>query len=75
MRIADEKGQLLSAVYIALTDAEAKELRDSLNALIQTTEKGWHAHVMDERPWSVDERERVEHEVTVYRADDETTVF
>jgi hypothetical protein len=43
--------------------------------LIQTREKGWHAHVVDERSWSADERERVEHEVTVYRADDETTVF
>src|SRR5262249_37161139 len=71
MRIVDEKGQPLSGVYIALTDREARTA-GLPSKLIQTTESGWHAHVIDERSWSADERERVEHEVTAYRADDET---
>jgi hypothetical protein len=40
MRIADEKGNPLDCVYLALTDAEAKELRDSLQQLVTTSEKG-----------------------------------
>jgi hypothetical protein len=72
MRITDENHNPLTRVHLALTDAEAKELRDYLDALVKTREKGWHAHVMDERFWAADERERVECEVTIYRADDET---
>jgi cellobiose-specific phosphotransferase system component IIA len=72
MRITDEQGNALSHIYVALTDAEAKELRDGLDELVKTREKGWHAHVMDERFWAADERDRIECEVTVYRADDET---
>ncbi len=75
MRITDEKGNPLDRVYLALNDAEAKELRDHLEELVKTSEKGWHAHVMDERFWSEDEGERVECEVTVYRADDEGMAF
>jgi hypothetical protein len=58
-----------------LTDTEAKELRDYLNQLVTTSEKGWHAHVYDERFLSADESERVEREVTVHRADDDEMVF
>lgn len=58
MRIADENGNPLDCVYLAPTDTEAKELRDYLNQLV-TREKGWHAHVYDERFLSADESERV----------------
>jgi hypothetical protein len=60
----------VESVFIALTDAETNETANHLEALVETREKGWHAHVMDERFWSADKRERVEQEVTVYPADD-----
>ena len=72
VRISNGEGSKLSAIYIALTDAEARELRDALNELLETTEAGWHVHVMDERFWEADAAKQVENEVTVYRADDET---
>jgi hypothetical protein len=75
MRITDSQKNELDGVYLALTDAEARELRDGLNELLNARENGWHAHVMDERFWSADESERVEREITVYRADDTTAVF
>jgi hypothetical protein len=75
MRITDERGSPLHRVYLALTDGEAKELRDYLEQLVATSEKGWHAHVYDERFLSADESERVEREVTVCRADDDEMVF
>jgi hypothetical protein len=75
MRITDSQKNELDGVYLALTDAEARELRDGLNELLSTRENGWHAHVMDERAWAAEESERVEREITVYRADDATAVF
>jgi hypothetical protein len=75
MRITDSKRNDLDGVYLALTDAEARELRDGLDELLRTRESGWHAHVVDERSWSPDESERVEREISVYRADDENAVF
>jgi hypothetical protein len=75
MRITDDNGRALHGVYLALTDPEARELRDHLEELLETREKGWHAHVMDERFYSTDEAERTECEVTVYRADDADMVF
>jgi hypothetical protein len=75
MRIADDKGKPLDGVYLALADVEAKELRDCLEELVKTSEKGWHAHVMDERYVRSEDSERVEREVTVYRADDDEMVF
>ena len=65
MRITDGNGRGLDRVYLALTDSEAKELRDGLDELVKAREKGCHVHVMDERFWSADERERVEREVSV----------
>ena len=70
VRITDDKGNALHDVYLALTDPEARELRDHLEELLNTREKGWLAHTMDERFYSGNEVERVEREVTVYRADD-----
>jgi hypothetical protein len=75
MRITDSHKKELGGVYLALTDAEARELRDGLDELLSTRENGWHVHVMDERFWSADESERVEREITVYRADDTTAAF
>jgi hypothetical protein len=72
MRISDSKRNELDGVYLALTDAEARELRDGLDELLNTRENGWHVHVADQRFWSADESERVEREITVYRADDTT---
>lgn len=72
MRISDGAGSTPSAIYVALTDAEARELRDGLNELLETTEVGWHVHVMDERFWEADAAKRVENELTVYRADDKS---
>jgi hypothetical protein len=65
MRIADENGNSLSSVYLAHTDQEARELIGDLTTLL-SAERGWHAHVTDLEN---------EHEVTVYRADDDTAVF
>ena len=75
MRITDSQKNELDGVYLALTDAEARELRDGLDDLLRTREEGWHVHVMDERFYGDDESERVEREVTVYRADDTTAAF
>jgi hypothetical protein len=68
MRIEDEHGNELERVYLALTDAEAGELRDGLEQLL--VEKPFHAHVMDERFWSENEADRVEREIVIYRSDD-----
>jgi hypothetical protein len=70
MRIADENGNQLDRVYIALTDSEAKQLRDFLEKLM--VEKSFHAHVMDDRFWNENDSDRVEQELAVYRADDPT---
>ena len=75
MRIADTQRNELDSIYLALTDAEARELRDGLNELLNTREEGWHAHVMDERFGSADESKRIEREITVYRADDASAAF
>jgi len=75
MRITDSQKNELDGVYLALTDAEARELRDGLNELLSTRETGWHVHVMDERAWSAEKSERVEREIAVYRADDVTAAF
>jgi hypothetical protein len=75
MRISDGAGENPSAIYVALTDAEARELRDGLNELLETTEAGWHVHVMDERFWESDAGKRVENELTIYRADDESMKY
>ena len=47
MRITDSGGKTLATVNLALTDAEAQELRDALGDLLTTHEPGWHAHVSD----------------------------
>lgn len=60
MRITDAEKRSYSAIYLALTDAEADELIDALQQLKQA-DAGWHAHVNDEAYHS---------EVTVYREDD-----
>lgn len=73
MRIVDENGHELDRVYLALTDAEAKQLHDFLEQLM--VEKSFHAHVMDDRFWSESDADRVEKELTVYRADDPGTSF
>ncbi len=65
MRIRTDDGSALSAVYLALSDAEASELRDALTQML-TDEAGWHAHVSDASFQTT---------VTVYREDDKTAVF
>jgi hypothetical protein len=65
VRITDADGNALSAVYLALTDDEARELASDLETL-QSAEKGWHAHVSDAD---------FQRELTLYRADDETAIF
>ncbi len=65
MRITTRDGTVLSDVYLALTDAEARELRDDLTQLL-TAKKGWHAHTSDAEYQTT---------VTVYREDDDTAVF
>jgi len=72
VRISDGESNRLSTIYIALTDSEARELRNGLNELLETVEPGWHIHIVDERFWATDAAERVENELTVYRADDGT---
>jgi hypothetical protein len=62
-------------VHLALTDSEARELRDGLDELLRPRENGWRVHVMDERFYGANESERVEREITVYRADDATLAF
>jgi hypothetical protein len=63
MRITDSDEKPLDRVYLALTDNEARELRDALDDLLKTDEAGWHGHV------SSSDYDR---EVTVYREDDPT---
>ena len=63
MRITDSDGKPLDGVNLALSEAEARELRDALAELLITQETGWHVHV------SNDDYSR---EVTVYREDDTT---
>jgi hypothetical protein len=76
MRIHDARGEPLEKVFVALTQSEAKELRDALGELVETGEKGAHWHVMDETLWRAPgEGERVEREVEVYRADDDSASF
>jgi hypothetical protein len=75
VRIADEDGKPLNAVYLALTDFEARQLHDFLEQLMEPAEKGFHAHITDERFWVDSDAEQVEKEITIYRADDETAVF
>ena len=65
----------LDRVYLALTDSEAKELRDGVHGLVKTREKSWHVHVVDERFCPADARECLEREVAVYGSDDETASF
>ena len=65
MRITDATGKALNSVYLALTDDEASELADYLEAL-PSAEKGWHAHVSDAG---------FQRDITIYRADDETATF
>jgi hypothetical protein len=74
VRIHDDSGNKLDAVYVALTDVEAKQLISYLQDLLATREKGWHEHLIEEE--MVSEREgRIVNELTVYRADDDSMVF
>jgi hypothetical protein len=65
VRITDNEGKPVSSVYLGLSAGEAKELVDALSDL-QSAQDGWHAHVNDATH---------EHEITVYREDDETAAF
>jgi hypothetical protein len=62
MRIYDRDGTSLNSVRVALTDAEATELRDALEALLREGE-GFHWHVSDSD---------FQTELTIFRADDST---
>jgi hypothetical protein len=66
MRITDQNGNVLTAVYLALSDSEASELRDALTQLLGAPKRGWHVHVSDST---------YQVEVTVYRADDPTAAM
>ena len=55
-----------------ITDDDATPLQ---RVYLTTDERGWHAHIGDERLWEADESRRVEQEVTIYRADDDGMVF
>jgi len=44
-RIESEPGQSLVAVYLWLTKAETRELRDDQADLLQREDLSWHAHV------------------------------
>jgi hypothetical protein len=63
MRITDSDGKPLEKVNLALSEVEARELRDALGDLLATREPGWHSHVADGD---------FSREVTVYREDDRT---
>jgi hypothetical protein len=65
VRITDENGSALAAVYLALTDAEARELRGALNDLLAAPRNGWHANVSDAE---------YQREITIYREDDPLAV-
>jgi hypothetical protein len=62
MRITDEGGTSHRSIYVALTDDEAAELRDGLDALLREGQ-GLHWHVADAK---------FQTELTIYRADDPT---
>ena len=55
-----------------ITDDDATPLH---RVYLTTDERGWRAHIKDERFWEADESRRVEQEVTIYRADDGGMVF
>jgi hypothetical protein len=61
VRVADPDGKPLDGVNLALSDAEARELRDALGELLTTQDVGWHVHVSNGD---------YSREVTVYREDD-----
>jgi hypothetical protein len=63
MRISDSDGKPLASINLALSDSEARELRDALEDLLTTDEDGWHVHVSNGD---------YSREVTVYREDDST---
>ena len=73
MRIHDGSGKKLDTVYVALADVEAKQLISDLQELLETREKGWHAHLMEGN--GLDPDTMLETELTVYRADDDQMVF
>jgi hypothetical protein len=62
VRITDAESTPLPSVYLALSDSEATELIDALTEL-RAADKSWHVHVGDAT---------YQHEITVYREDDET---
>jgi hypothetical protein len=45
VRIEGKPGEPLPAVYLWLTPAEARELRDDLNDLLAREDPTWHAHI------------------------------
>ncbi len=45
MRIEGKPGRPLPTVYLWLTAAEARELRDGLNDLLAREDPNWHAHL------------------------------
>jgi hypothetical protein len=65
MRIHDADGKALSAVHLALTDDEARELANDLADLL-TAVPGWHSHIS-----AAD----FQTGVTIYREDDPTAAF
>ena len=48
VRIETSPGSSISNVYLFLTRAEAKELRDALNDLLHHDDEKWHSHVSSE---------------------------
>jgi hypothetical protein len=63
VRVTDSDGKPLDGVNLALSETEARELRDALGDLLTTQEVGWHVHVCNSD---------YSREVTVYREDDRT---
>ena len=51
---------------LALSDPEAEQLRDALEELLTTKERGWHVHVHDAE---------YKRSITVYREDDPEMVI
>jgi hypothetical protein len=45
VRIEGEPGEPLANVYLWLTTAEARELRDALDNLLSAEDPNWHAHI------------------------------
>jgi hypothetical protein len=62
VRIYDSEGNEFDSILVALTDAEAAELRDSVEALLKAGD-GFHAHVS---------ASDFQTELTIFRADDPT---